>query len=122
MSYNETLAARVRKTIAGQKELEEKRMFGGLTFMVNGNMCCGVLNDDLVVRIGLDRYRKALARPHARPMDFTGRPLKGMLYIGPEGCKTDQALKSWVDQAVSFALLLPTGGSEKRALRKSRKR
>ena len=90
--------------------------------MVNGNMCCGVVNDDLVVRISSDQREEALARAHVRPMDFTGRPLKGMLYIGPEGCDTDQALKSWVDEAVSYALSLPTGASKQRAPRKSRRR
>ena len=81
MMYSEVLAARVRTSLAGQNGLEEKRMFGGLTFMVNGNMCCGVLNDYLVVRVGPDRFADALSRPHARPMDFTGRPLKGMVYV-----------------------------------------
>ncbi len=108
MAYNLELAERVRLLLAGQPDVTERKMFSGLTFMVAGHMCCGVLNDDLVIRVGPDRYQPVLAQPVARPMDFTGKPLKGMLYVGPEGCKTEEQLKAWVDEALIFVLNLPT--------------
>ena len=119
MAYSENLADRIREALAHRPELTERQMFGGLSFMVGGNMCCGIVKDDLVVRVDPERYEKALARPHARPMDFTGRPLKGMVYVGPEGCGTDEELKHWLDQALSFALSLPPKTS--RATRKTRR-
>ena len=119
MAYNEDLADRMRDVLAHRNELTEKKMFGGLSFMLGGNMCCGIVKDDLVVRVGPDSYEKALAKPHARPMDFTGRPLKGMVYVGPEGYRTDEELKYWLDQALSFALSLPPKTSQ--ATRKVRR-
>ena len=107
MAYNQELAQRVRQAVAGQSEMTEKKMFGGLTFMVAGHMCCGVANDDLVVRVKPERHQPLLARLGARPMDFTGRSLKGMIYIGPDGCKSETELKSWVDEALEFVLSLP---------------
>ena len=104
MAYNEKLADRIRGALAHLSELTEKKMFGGLSFMLGGHMCCGIVKDDLVVRLDPDRYETALAKPHARPMDFTGRPMKGMVYVGPEGYRTDEGLKYWLDQALSFAL------------------
>jgi len=107
MAYNEELADRVRVVLAVRKDVTERKMFGGLSFMLGGNMCCGVIKDDLVVRVGPDRYEDTLAEPHARPMDFTGRPLRGMVYVGPEGCRTDRAVAKWVRRAVEFAASLP---------------
>jgi TfoX/Sxy family transcriptional regulator of competence genes len=107
MTYDEKLAGRVRRALARRKGLAEKKMFGGISFMVGGNMCCGVVNDDLVVRVGLEDYEKALAEPHARPMDFTGRPLKGFVFVGPDGYRTDKALSTWLKRAVDFAASLP---------------
>ena len=107
MAYNEYLADRIREILAHRNELTEKKMFGGLSFMLGGNMCCGIIKDDLVVRVDPDSYEKEVAKPHARPMDFTGRPLKGMVYVGPEGYRTNEELKYWLDQALNFALSLP---------------
>ena len=107
MAYNEHLAHRVREALADRKGLTEKKMFGGLSFMLGGNMCCGIVKDDLVVRVGPDSHEKALANRHARPMDFTGRSLKGMVYVGSEGYTTEEELKYWLDQGLSFALSLP---------------
>ena len=107
MAYNENLADRIREVLAHRNGLTERKMFGGLSFMLGGNMCCGIVKDDLVVRVDPDSYERALTRPHARPMDFTGRPLKGMVYVGPEGYRTDQELQYWLGQALSFALSLP---------------
>lgn len=107
MAYNEMLAARVRRALARRKGLSEKKMFGGVAFLLHGKMCCGVLNDDLVVRVGIEGYRRALNRPHARPMNFTGRALKGFVYVATHGHKTDKALRRWIEKAVDFVSSLP---------------
>jgi TfoX/Sxy family transcriptional regulator of competence genes len=107
MAYNEQLADRVREILARHQGLAEKRMFGGISFMLHGNMCCGVVNDDLMVRVGPERYDTLLAQPHTRPMDFTGRPLKGFVYVGPGGYRSDDALATWVQRGVDFAASLP---------------
>ncbi len=106
MAYNEKLAGRVRQALAKRKGLSEKKMFGGIAFMLRGKMCCGVVKNDLVIRIGPERYKKALSHPYARPMDFTGRPLKGFVFVSPNGYKADKALAKWVAQAVQFAMTL----------------
>jgi TfoX/Sxy family transcriptional regulator of competence genes len=102
MSYDEDLAARVRAFLSTRDDVVEKKMFGGLCFMVSGAMCCGLTKSDFMVRVGSARYDEALAQPHARPMDFTGRPLKGMVYVSPEGVRTDDALASWVRRGLEF--------------------
>jgi TfoX/Sxy family transcriptional regulator of competence genes len=102
MSYDEQLAKRVRKCLASRSDVVEKKMFGGLCFMVGGAMCCGLTKTDFMVRVGPERYDEALAQPHARPMDFTGRPLKGMVYVAPEGIRTDGALARWVRRGLEF--------------------
>ena len=107
MAYNEGLAERIRAAVAGRQGLTETRMFGGIAFMLNGNMFCGVLRDDLMVRVGPEYHERALAQPYARPMDFTGRAMRGMVYVGPGGSSTDKALRSWVDQGIRFAASLP---------------
>ena len=108
MAYDEKLAERVRRALTPREGLSEKRMFGGIAFMLRGNMVCGIVKDQLMVRVGPERYDDALARPHARPMDFTGRPMKGMVYVEREGCRTDEGLKWWVEQGLNFAATLPT--------------
>jgi len=80
MAFDERLAQRIRQILKGARGVTEKRMFGGLCFLVRGKMCCGVERDHLVVRVGPEQYERALSKPHARPMDFTGRPLKGFVY------------------------------------------
>ncbi len=107
MAFDEALATRLRSILGDRKDVSEKRMFGGLTFMLGGNMCCGITKDDLVLRVGPEQAEKALARAHARPCDFTGRPMKGMIMIAPLGYATDEALRDWVRQAVAFASSLP---------------
>jgi hypothetical protein len=82
-------------------------MLGGLTFMVHGHMCCGVVGEELMLRVGPDRYDDALDRPHTREMDFTGRSLKGMIYVGPEGLRDDGAVRAWVSEAAAFVRTLP---------------
>ena len=107
MAYDEGLAALVREVLGERAAVEEKRMFGGLCFLVDGNMCCGIVGDTLMVRVGPDGHEDALRRPHARMMDFTGRPLRGMVYVGPEGISEDRDLEDWVDSGFSFAASLP---------------
>ena len=107
MAYDEELAERVRLALAGREGLSEKRMFGGIAFMLHGNMSCGIVKDQLMVRVGPERHAEALAQPHARPMDFTGRPMKGMVYVGPEGLRSDADLNAWLRRAVEFTETLP---------------
>ncbi len=82
-------------------------MFGGIAFMVNGNMCCGVVNDTLMARVGPVQYEAALNKPHARKMDFTGKPLKGFVYVAPEGIESDEDLAGWVKRSLDFVTSLP---------------
>ncbi len=107
MAYDEQLAARVRTLLANRTDVSERKMFGGLTFMLGGNMCCGVNGDELIVRLDPEREDEALARPHARPMDFTGRPMRGFITIRPDGLKGGR-LNRWVQEAVARAESLPT--------------
>ena len=107
MAYDEKLAERIRKLFARRRGIGEKKMFGGITFLVNGNMCCGVVDGELMVRVGPDGYEQALAHPHAREMDFTGVPLKGMVYVSARGVQNGKALRAWVERGVTFARSLP---------------
>jgi TfoX/Sxy family transcriptional regulator of competence genes len=102
MSYDEKLAARIRRVLSRRDDVVEKKMFGGLCFMVGGSMCCGLTKTDFMVRVGPTQYEEALAQPHARPMDFTGRPLKGMVYVAPEGLRTEAALAAWIRRGLAF--------------------
>lgn len=107
MACNEQLAAEVRRRLIGLRGFEEKRMFGGVGFLLNGNMACGIVRDLLVVRVGPDRYTEALDQPHAAPFDLTGRPMKGWVQIAPDGWKDDQELSDWVAMGAAFAGSLP---------------
>jgi TfoX/Sxy family transcriptional regulator of competence genes len=107
MAYDDHLAERVRDLLSYRGDVEERKMFGGLAFMVGGNMCCGVLNDELMLRVGPEQGPAALQRPHTREMDFTGRPMNGMLFVQAEGHATDEALAEWVAMATSFVSSLP---------------
>ncbi len=107
MAFDEALAARVRDVLSATEGLAEKRMFGGIAFLVNGNMCCGVHGDELIVRLAPERAEDALDQPHVRVFDLTGRPMKGWLLIGPGGVANEDDLSSWVDQAIAFAGSLP---------------
>ncbi len=107
MAYDENLAERIRPLLRDQDEVYERKMFGGLAFMVNGHMCCGVNQDTLMLRVGPEAHEEVLALEHARPMDFTGRPMKGMVYVEPEGFASDPELASWIDHALAFVTSLP---------------
>jgi TfoX/Sxy family transcriptional regulator of competence genes len=107
MAYDEELASRVQAALGDLPGLEEKKMFGGVGFMVRGNMACGVHADNLIVRVGPEGYEAALTRPHARPFDLTGRPMKGWVYVAPPGCATESDLERWIMEGVDFASSLP---------------
>jgi hypothetical protein len=107
MAYDEALAARVRAALGERGDLVEKRMFGGVGYLVRGNMACGVHGDRVIVRVGPEAYEAALADPHTRPFDLTGRPMTGWVTVGPEGYAIDTALAEWILRGVSFALTLP---------------
>ena len=101
----------IRTALRGRDDVVEKKMFGSLTFIVADKMACGVFHDELVVRVGPDGYQSALAEPHTRPMDFTGRPMRGMVYIDPAGIASDADLAHWVHRAVTGATSAGSGRS-----------
>ena len=107
MVLDEDLAARTRAALGDVRGVTEIRMFGGLCFTVHGHMAVGVTGDDLMVRLPPEEGEAALAQPGARPMDFTGKPMRGFLYVGPEGTGTTRSLRSWVDRGVALASSLP---------------
>ncbi len=108
MAYDERLARRVRSQLADQADLRERKMFGGLAFMVRGNMCCGIVGEELMVRVGPEQYAAALAQPHAREMDFTGRPMTGMAMVDTDGLTSDESLAQWIRQGILFVSSLPS--------------
>ena len=107
MAYDEELAERVRAALGPVLGVTEIRMFGGLCYTIGGNMAVGVTGQDLMVRLDPASAEAALAEPGARPMDFTGRPMRGFVFVGPEGMKTNRSLRSWVDRSVVHASSLP---------------
>jgi TfoX/Sxy family transcriptional regulator of competence genes len=107
MAYDDAVAKRVGKVLGKYGQIAEKKMFGGMAFMLRGHMCCGVLGDKLMVRVGPENYGEALAQPHVRKMDFTGRPLKGFIYVEPAGFSSDKDLKGWISKAKNYVLSLP---------------
>jgi len=107
MTYDDKLAARIRRILPPAAGVAELHMFGGLAFLLDGRMLCGVVNRDLMVRVGPGGYETALAQPHARPMDFTGWPLTGFIFVGPAGSRTDAAVAAWLGRAYQFVSTLP---------------
>lgn len=108
MTFNELTAMQIRSAMQDTPGLSERHMFGGVAFMLGDNMCFGVIEDNLVVRVGPDNYEGALREPHARPMDFTGRPLRGFVYVGRDGFANDDAsLKQWIERGLNFVRTLP---------------
>ena len=102
MAYDEKMAARVRKTLSAQRAVTEKRMVGGLSFLVNGAMCCGVVGESLMIRVGAQARDAMLTKPHTRPLVFGGRKLGGFICVKPAGCRTDRALENWVQHGLNF--------------------
>jgi len=106
MAYNLKLAERIRSQLNGVSS-EEKKMFGGVGFLLNGNMACGVNKDNLIVRIDPEKQNTLLKKPHAKPFDLTGKPMKGWLVVEADGVKTDKQLSAWVKEGLEFASTLP---------------
>ncbi len=106
MAYNLKLAERIRSELSGIPFVE-KKMFGGVGFLLNGNMACGVNKDNLIVRVDPEKDTALLKKPHARPFDMTGRPMKGWLVVEADGVKTDKQLNTWIKEGVEFASTLP---------------
>ena len=115
MAFDEQLAARIRVILREEAALSEKKMFGGIAFLLGGKMCCGVIGNKMVARIGPEQAEAALRMPHVKPMDFTGRPLKGYVYLSPDGIKTKVVLSKWIARALAFTATLPGKKSRLRA-------
>jgi TfoX/Sxy family transcriptional regulator of competence genes len=108
MAYDQKLADRVRDALGTTRGVTERKMFGGVAFMVRGNMCCGVIDEKLMVRVGPDAYDGALKLIHARPMDFSGKAMRGFVYVSAEGTKTARQVRTWVGRGLEFVRTLPT--------------
>jgi TfoX/Sxy family transcriptional regulator of competence genes len=107
MTFNDLVAGQIRTAMENTPGLSERHMFGGVAFILEGNMCCGLIEDRLVVRVGPQDYGSALREPHARPMDFTGRPLTGFVYVDREGYEAPSALRKWLERGLEFVRTLP---------------
>ena len=106
MAYDEGLAERLSELLAARKGVTEKKMFGGLCYLLDGKMFLGIVKDSLMVRVGPAAYEDALARPHAREMDFSGRPMKGYVFVGAAGFEADRDLRAWAERALTFVATL----------------
>jgi TfoX/Sxy family transcriptional regulator of competence genes len=107
MAFDESLAARIRDVLASRPGLTERKMFGGIAFMLAGNMAVGVIGEDLMVRLDPADAERALGEPHTRPMDFTGKPAKNMVYVDAQGTASDEELAKWVEAGADYATSLP---------------
>jgi hypothetical protein len=112
MSFDEGLAQRVREALGSQTRVTERRMFGGLAFLLDGKMFVGISGSKLMARVGAERYRDALTLPHVREMDFTGKPMKGYVYIEPPGLAEDRDLSAWVSWCAGYVAALPAKASK----------
>lgn len=108
MAYDESIAERVRKVLRSKRGVTERRMFGGIAFMLHGHMCVGILDDSLMARVGPENYEKALAKSGVRRMDFTGKPMRGYVFVGPEALRTDAQLGRWIEICAEFVRTLPS--------------
>ncbi len=115
MAYDPTLATRVREFVAGRKGVSERAMFGGLAFLLDGKMFCGVLGNELLARIGPDAHDSAMEKPHVRIMDFTGRPMRGYVFVGPEAITTATPLERWVRECEAHVATLPEKPRKKKS-------
>jgi len=107
MAYDESLGLRIHTLLEGEPDLEEKKMFGGVGFLLNGNMACGVHKDALIVRVGAEAYQAALDEDHTRMFDMTGRPMTGWVSVDPPGISSEESLQEWVWRGLDFASSLP---------------
>jgi TfoX/Sxy family transcriptional regulator of competence genes len=107
VAFDEDVAQRVRDVLSARADVSERKMFGGIAFMVGGNMACGVLGEDLIVRLDKEESEKALAEDGVRPFDFTGKAMKGIVYVSPERTSDDAGLAEWVEAGADYATSLP---------------
>lgn len=107
MAFDEGLAERIRDVVKAETNISERKMFGGLCFMSSGNMCFGIVGRELMIRVGPRAYDEAMALPHAREMDFTGRSIRGMVYVNEDGVAEDDDLATWLQRGLDFAHSLP---------------
>ena len=117
MAFDESLAARIHDILGRKKGIEEKKLFGGIGFLLNGNMLVGVWKDSLIVRLDPDHYNDALLEPHVREFDITGRPMKGWVLVGPGGVEDDDELRGWIERATKFVKALPKNKRGRRWIR-----
>jgi TfoX/Sxy family transcriptional regulator of competence genes len=110
MAYDHDLANRIREQLAGEDAVSEKEMFGGIAFLLGGNMAVGVSRDELMVRVGKEHGDEALAEPHTRPFDMTGRPMRAWVLVEQAGFDTDEQLAGWVARGAAYARSLPPKG------------
>jgi TfoX/Sxy family transcriptional regulator of competence genes len=101
MAYDEKLAAKIRSVLEETAGWTERKMFGGLAFLRHGSMCCGIVGQQLMVRVGPEAYEETLDMPHVHPMDFTGRPMRGFIYVDPAGTKTVAAIRNWIARSAA---------------------
>lgn len=113
MAYDEELANRIRRVLPLTSKIDERKMFGGVAYLLAGKMFMGVADKDLMVRVGPTAYEGALAQPHVRPMDFTGRPLRGFIFVSAAGTSTDELVAAWVRQSMAFVRTLPAKAKKK---------
>jgi TfoX/Sxy family transcriptional regulator of competence genes len=125
MAYDEKTAERVRRALSGRRDVVERKMMGGLCFMVSGSMCCGVTGSALMVRVGREAYLRMLAEPHVRPLEFAGRRPTGFVLVDPEGYRTHPALATWIQRGIDFVATLgsrprrtPERGASAKSLRR----
>jgi TfoX/Sxy family transcriptional regulator of competence genes len=107
MAFDEGLAVRIEEALVDVPHVEQKKMFGGLAFMVRQHMCVGVIDDMLMARVGPEQYADCLKEKFAKEMTFTGKPLKGMVYVEPEGVSEDEQLSEWIEKCLNYVASLP---------------
>lgn len=118
MAYDEQLASRIRQAFDGRPDITERKMFGGLAFLCGGRMCCGIVGNDLMVRVPDEAIETVMRAPHVRPMDFTGKPMKGFVYVSPSGFRTSTALRTWLsygEQVAEASAMTPRPARRARA-------
>ena len=122
MAYDEQIANRIRREFGARADITERKMFGGLTFLCQGRMCCGIVGSDLMVRVPEDEVAAVMRGRHVRPMDFTGKPLRGFVYVAPPGFGTDTALRRWLSYGEQVAMEKAAGPLTRRSRRGVRHR
>jgi TfoX/Sxy family transcriptional regulator of competence genes len=119
MAYDEVLAERIRMALSSRRDVVERKMFGGIAFMIRGHMSCGIVGPALMLRVDPDDEGRLLRLPHVRPMDFTGRPMRGFLYVDPPGVSTPAGLRAWIRRATAWAENQPVKSAGKRPAARS---